>query len=240
MTQLKGKKAIVTGGSRGIGFAIARGLLDAGVDVAICARTPESVEKAVAALSAGGGKVVGAPCDVGNYDSIRKFYGFVDDSLSRLDILVNNAGIGIFRSVGDLTVEEWRKTQATNLDSVYYFCHEAIPRFRAAGGGFVVNISSLAGRNPFAGGAAYNASKFGLNGFSEAMMLDHRYDNIRMTAICPGSVATEFSAGGSAGNVSDWKIQPEDVAEVVLGVLSIPERTLVSYVEIRPSKPRKA
>src|SRR5260370_12086628 len=195
MTQLKGKKAIVTGGSRGIGFAIARGLLDAGVDVAICARTPESVEKAVAALSAGGGKVVGAPCDVGNYDSIRKFYGFVEHSLSRLAILVNNAGIGIFRSVGDLTVEEWRKTQATNLDSVYYFCHEAIPRFRAAGGGFVVNISSLAGRNPFAGGAAYNARKFGLNGFSEAMMLDARYHNSPMPAIVRGNGANACRSG---------------------------------------------
>src|SRR5260370_10757227 len=147
MTQLKGKKAIVTGGSRGIGFAIARGLLDAGVEVAICARTPESVEKAVAALSAGGGKVVGAPCDVGNYDSIRKFYGFVDDSLSRLDILVNNAGIGIFRTVGDLTVEEWRKTQATNPDSGYYFCHEAIPRVPGAGGCVLVHISSLDGKS---------------------------------------------------------------------------------------------
>lgn len=234
---LQGKNAIVTGGTRGIGFSIASQLAASGVHVTLCGRSEESVDRAVSALQNQPGKVSGAPCDVRDAESIRKFYAFVDDNLGSLDILVNNAGIGVFRSVGDLQADEWHETLRTNLDSVYYFCHQAIPRFKQAGGGFIVNISSLAGSNAFAGGSAYNASKFGLNGFSEALMLDHRYDRIRVTTICPGSVATEFSPGGSG---SDWKIQPGDVAEVVLAVLTVPDRTLVSYVEMRPSRPRKA
>jgi 3-oxoacyl-[acyl-carrier protein] reductase len=113
----------------------------------------------------------------------------------------------------------------------------AIGRFRNAGGGFIVNVSSLAGRNPFAGGAAYNASKFGLNGFTEALMLDHRNDNIRVCSIMPGSVATDF---GGASSAADWKIQPDDIADVVRMVLEMPNRTMVSRVEIRPSRPAKA
>jgi NADP-dependent 3-hydroxy acid dehydrogenase YdfG len=124
----------------------------------------------------------------------------------------------------------------TNLSGSFYCSREALARFKNRGAGYVINISSLAGKNPFAGGAAYNASKFGLNGFSEAMMLDHRYDNVRVTHIMPGSVDTEFS---STSVRSDWKISPEDVAEIALMVLRMPERTLVSRVEVRPSKPRK-
>jgi NADP-dependent 3-hydroxy acid dehydrogenase YdfG len=125
----------------------------------------------------------------------------------------------------------------TNLCGVFYCCHEALSRFHQRGGGYVINISSLAGRNPFAGGAAYNASKFGVNGFSEALMLDHRYDNVRVSYVMPGSVDTEFG-GGSATNAG-WKIQPQDIAEIVLMLLKLPERTLVSRVEVRPSKPAK-
>jgi len=150
-------------------------------------------------------------------------------------VLVNNAGLGKFRNVADLTVDEWRRTIETNLNGVFYCSKEALLRFKTGGRGYVINISSLAGKNPFAGGAAYNASKFGLNGFSEAMMLDLRYDNVRVSYIMPGSVSTEFGSGGGA----DWKIQPSDIADIVLMLLRMPDRTLVSRVEVRPSRPKR-
>jgi len=148
---------------------------------------------------------------------------------------VNNAGVGVFASVEQLSPAEWHRMIDLNLSGVYYCCHEAIPRMKAAGGGYIINISSLAGKNPFAGGAGYNASKFGLNGFTEAMMLDHRKDDIRVSYIMPGSVDTRFSDGPPAS----WKIAPEDIAEVVVMLAAMPQRTLVSRVEIRPLKPAK-
>lgn len=235
---LKGKKAIVTGGTRGIGKAISRMLLDSGAEVLLCGRTDEGVASAVKSLTEQtGGTAFGRKCDVTNPSDIGKFFTFADDVLGSLDILINNAGVGVFRSVADLEAEDWQKTLDTNLTSVFHFCHLAIDRFRRNGGGFVVNISSLAGKNAFAGGAAYNASKFGLNGFTEALMLDHRNDNIRVCSVMPGSVATEF--GGHSGEQA-WKIQPEDIAELVRMVLEMPERTMVSRLEIRPSRPAKA
>ena len=174
--------------------------------------------------------------DVSDSSQVSDFFKFIDGSLGGVDILVNNAGVGVFRSAADLTLQEWRRVIDTNLSGVFYCCHEGLPRLRARGGGYIINISSLAGKNPFAGGAAYNASKFGLNGFSEAMMLDHRYDDIRVTYIMPGSVDTEF---GSHATGAEWKIAPEDISAVVLMLLRMPARTLVSRVEVRPSKPRK-
>ncbi len=152
---------------------------------------------------------------------------------------MNNAGLGVFKPVADLTPEEWHKVIDLNLSGVYYCCHAAIDLLRASGSGYVFNISSLAGRNPFAGGSAYNASKFGVNGFSEAMMLDHRKENIRVTTVMPGSVDTDFGhvpGQGSTGN--EWKIAPGDIAEIILSLLRMPARTLVSRVEMRPSIPR--
>jgi 3-oxoacyl-[acyl-carrier protein] reductase len=234
-----GKTAIVTGGTRGIGYAIARMLLERGAEVAICARSQEGVTKAVASLREQTGKTaVGWACDVANEEAIQAFFGKVDEVYPKLDILINNAGVGIFKSVGEMTPAEWRTTLDTNLTGVFYFTHLAVERFQKTGGGFVVNLSSLAGRNPFAGGAAYNASKFGLNGFTEALMLDHRNDNVRVCSVMPGSVATDF--GGPGGTGTSWKIQPEDIAEVVRVVLEMPERTMVSRVEIRPSRPSKS
>ncbi|HVW07951.1 MAG TPA: SDR family NAD(P)-dependent oxidoreductase, partial [Bryobacteraceae bacterium] len=136
------------------------------------------------------------------------------------------------------TVEEWDLTIRTNLNGAFYASREALARFRKRGAGYIINVSSLAGKNPFAGGAAYNGSKFGLNGFSEAMMLDHRQENVRVSYIMPGSVDTSFSPRGGGGAAS-WKIAPEDVAEITLMLLRMPERTLVSRVEVRPSKPAK-
>jgi 3-oxoacyl-[acyl-carrier protein] reductase len=234
---LQRRNALVTGGTRGIGFAVARAIAQAGAGVAICGRNPEHVEQAVSQLTKiAPSKVIGKAADVSKSEEVSALFGFVDGELGGPDILVNNAGIGVFKSTAELTVDDWQKTLATNLSGVFYCCREALSRFKTRGGGYIVNMGSLAGKHAFAGGAAYNASKFGLSGFSEAMMLDHRYDNVRVTHIMPGSVDTEFSPGLAK---TDWKIAPEDIAEIVLMLLRTPERTLVSQLEVRPSKPRK-
>ena len=163
-------------------------------------------------------------------------FSFADRELGTPDILVNNAGVGIFKSTAKLSDEDWRATIETNLSGVFYCCHELLQRVINRASAYIINIGSLAGRNSFAGGAAYNASKFGLRGFGEAMMLDHRYDNVRVTHIMPGSVDTQFSPGSER---ADWKIAPEDIGQIVLMLLRMPDRTLVSQLEIRPSKPRK-
>lgn len=232
---LAGQNAIVTGGSRGIGRAIAEALLRAGASVAICGRKPGDVEQAVAEMSRTG-KVVGQAVDVGNSADVFRFFQFVDGALGDVRILINNAGVGVFRSVADLSVEEWDNVIATNLSGVFYCSRQALQRFKRHGGGYIVNISSLAGKNPFAGGAAYNASKFGLNGLSETSMLDHRNDGVRVSYIMPGSVDTSFNAETAPAS---WKIAPEDIAEIVIMLLRMPARTTVSRVEVRPSQPRK-
>ena len=232
---LTDKYAIVTGATRGIGRAIAERLLDEGATVAVCGRSTKSTDEALRELQPRG-NVIGTACDVANPDSVAQFFQFVGNQFPGIDYLINNAGVGVFRAVADLTIEDWRQVLETNLSGVFYCSHHGLPLLKKRGGGYVINISSLAGRNAFAGGAAYNASKFGLNGFSEAMMLDSRYDNVRVSYIMPGSVATEFGSGGG----EDWKIAPADIAEIVIGLLRMPERTLVSRVEVRPSKPRKS
>ena len=234
---LNGKFAVVTGGTKGIGKAIAEALAVAGASVAICARSQAEITSTVAGINPRiRGIAIGKVVDLRNSDEVSGFFEFVDSEFGGIDILVNNAGVGIFRSVRDLTISDWRTTLETNLSAVFYCCHEALPRMIIRGGGSIINISSLAGRNPFAGGAAYNASKFALNGFSEALMLDHRNDNIRVTYVMPGSVDTGFSPRSERAS---WKIAPEDVAQVVMDVLAMPERTLISRVEMRPSRPGK-
>ncbi len=236
---LGGKRALVTGASKGIGLAVAQALAINGADVAICARSQADVEKSLGKLRDGvHGKVSGTATDVGKSREVAKLFEFVDKELGGLDILVNNAGIGIFRSARELSVDEWDQVIGTNLSGAFYCTHEALKRFEQAHGGRIINISSLAGKNPFAGGSAYNASKFGMNALSEATMLDHRQDNVAVSYIMPGSVATEFGRQAAKGN-SSWKIAPEDIAEIVLGVLRMPERTLISRVEVRPSRPQK-
>jgi 3-oxoacyl-[acyl-carrier protein] reductase len=234
MGSLSGKYAIVTGATRGIGRSIAERLLDEGAAVAICGRTAQSTDAAVAELRSRG-NVIGTPCDVADAEQVAQLFRSVKEKFGSIDYLINNAGVGVFKPAGELSIEEWRTIIDTNLSGVFYCTREAIGTMKGRGG-YIINISSLAGRNPFAGGSAYNASKFGLNGFSEAMMLDHRYDNIRVSYIMPGSVATEFGSGGG----EDWKIAPEDIAEIVMSLLHMPERTLVSRVEVRPSKPKKS
>jgi 3-oxoacyl-[acyl-carrier protein] reductase len=237
---LSRKRVIVTGASKGIGFEIARALLAEGADVIICARDGKAVENAVAKLNTDGKarKITGCATDVSCSDDVKRLFEFADKELGGLDILVNNAGTGIFRAAAELTVEEWNRVIGTNLSGAFYCTREALTRFHTARAGWIINISSLAGKNPFAGGSAYNASKFGLNGFSEATMLDHRNDNVRVSYIMPGSVDTAF-AGHDAKQKVDWKIAPEDIAEIVLDILRKPGRTLISRVEVRPSRPQK-
>jgi 3-oxoacyl-[acyl-carrier protein] reductase len=236
-TFLAGQNAIVTGGSRGIGLAISQALAAAGAGLAICGRNDENVKNAVRKLTIGSkSKVVGKVADVSNSTEVTRFFEFVDGELGGIDILVNNAGVGVFKSTAELSIADWQTTLETNLSGVFYCCREALPRFKKRGGGYVINIGSLAGKNAFAGGAAYNASKFGLKGFSEAMMLDHRYDNVRVSCVMPGSVDTEF---GGSGARADWKIAAEDIAEIVLMLVKMPARTLLSRVEVRPAKPKK-
>ena len=154
-----------------------------------------------------------------------------------VDILINNAGMGVFgKTVEELSGEEFRQTLETNLFGVFYACHYAVPMLRERGGGYIINISSLAGQNAHPRMAAYNASKFGLNGFSEALMQEVRQDDIKVSYVCPGSVNTYFG-GDSPSKENVWQLQPEDIADVVMDLLAMNPRALPSKIEIRPSKP---
>jgi NAD(P)-dependent dehydrogenase (short-subunit alcohol dehydrogenase family) len=240
MEEIAGKVVIVTGGTRGIGRAIAERMLSDGARVAICSRSRESVDSTVAALEASGAKrVFGAQADVTRPEDVKRFFQQVDQAFGGTDILVNNAGEAVFRKVGEMSIEDWRRNIDLNLNGVFYCSREALDRFRSRGGGFIVNISSLAGKNAFSGGAGYNASKFGVNGFSEALMLDHRHDNVRVSYVMPGTVDTEFTDPARRSGNNSWKIAPEDVAEVVSMLVKMPARTMVSRVEMRPSRPVK-
>ena len=239
MVLLANKTAIVTGGTKGIGFAIARALVTAGVNVSISARHEEEIKNAAAELSElGGGRCVGFVCNVRDETQVKSLFAKTVDALGGVDILVNNAGIGLFESVESTSGEQFRAVIETNLGGVFYCCHEAIPLMRQRGGGYIINISSLAGANAHPRMATYNASKFGLNGFSEALMQEVRHDGIKVSYIMPGSVNTEFG-GDQPSPEKSWQLQPEDIAQVVIDLLNHPDRTLPSRVEIRPSRPPK-
>jgi len=237
--ELKGRTAIVTGSSKGIGLAIAEALARANANVVVSARHPAEVTEAARRLEAlGEGKILGIPCDVSRLDDVRRLVGQTVETLGGLDILVNNAGFGVFAPVGEIEPETWDRLIGTNLSGVFYCCHEAIPHLEKSEDAWIINIASLAGKNPMAGGAAYNASKFGLVGFSEALMLDVRQQGIRVNYIMPGSVATYFNQN-EPGEKDAWKIQPEDIGQVVMDLLALPKNSLVSRVEMRPSRPPK-
>jgi 3-oxoacyl-[acyl-carrier protein] reductase len=236
VADLTGKVAVVTGSTRGIGRAIAEALARAGATVAISARRETDVADAVATMREQGWNVLGSACDVRRYDEVSALMKYVADEATGIDILINNAGVGLFAPVSELSPEDWDKVIETNLSGVFYCSHAAIPHLKKRGGGAIINISSLAGKNAFKGGAAYNASKFGLEGLSEAMMLDLRYDDIKVAYVMPGSVATEFS-GRAPDDGDDWRLTSEDVAEAVMGILSQERRALASRVELRPFQP---
>jgi 3-oxoacyl-[acyl-carrier protein] reductase len=240
-SELKDKVAVVTGGTCGIGYAIADALLAERAKVFICGRDAATLRSALESLSRDEShQVDGMVADVRRYEDCRRLIRAAAERFGGLDILVNNAGIGIMKPVDQLTPEEWDATIETNLSGVFYCCHEAIPLMRQRGGGYIFNISSLAGVNPFAGGSAYNASKFGVNGFSEAMMQDVRYDGIRVSYIMPGSVDTDFAAAPGSGPRSreaGWKLSGEDIAKAVVDLYKFPQRALASRIEVRPSQP---
>ena len=237
---ISGKAAIVTGSTRGIGLAIAEALLQKEARVMICARRQADVERVVNRLQAEhGDRVRGAVCDVRSYEQVRSLVREADGAFGGLDYLVNNAGIGSHSHVEQMPVEEWSATLETNLSGVFFCCHEALPLMKRGGGGYIINIGSLAGKNAMPGGAAYCASKFGLIGFSESLMQEVRYDHIRVSCVMPGSVNTGFGRGGEQDASITWKLMPEDVAAVVLSLLEADPRALQSRVELRPSEPKK-
>lgn len=237
--KLEGKTAIVTGGTRGIGRAIAEALALAGVNVCITARKRSEIDVTIKELAAAGrGRLMGIAGDVRDCSQMKAVFDRAISEFGGLDILVNNAGIGIFAKVEDMSPEDFRAVLETNLFGVYYCCHEAIPLMKHRGGGYIINISSLAGTNAHPQMAAYNASKFALNGFSEALMQEVRHEGIKVSYIMPGSVNTEFG-GDSPSEEKSWQLKPADIAQVVIDLLHHDERSLPSRVEIRPSKPPK-
>ena len=236
---LSGRTAVVTGSSKGIGYSIAEYLARANANVVVQARRSAEVTEAARKLEElGSGRILGIPGDVSKLGDVKHLIQTTADTLGGVDILVNNAGIGTFGPVDEFDPAAWDRLIGTNLSGVFYCCHEAIPHLRKSPDAWIINIASLAGKNPFAGGAAYNASKFGLVGFSEALMLDVRQHGIRVNYIMPGSVNTYFNDSKPDASGA-WKIQPDDIAQVVMGLLALPKNSLVSRVEMRPSQPPK-
>lgn len=235
---LENKIAVVTGGTKGIGRAIAESLLSEGAKVFICARDKFQLKRALEQLSHFG-RVEGEICDVRSESQVKVMLDECVRLFGGVDILVNNAGVGVFgKTVEEITPNEFEWVLQTNLFGVFYTCHHAIPLMKTRGGGHIINVSSLAGQNAHPRMSAYNASKFGLNGFTEAMMQEVRPDNIKVSLICPGSVNTEFG-NEEITEEKAWQIQPTDIAEVVLELLKQKSNALSSKVEIRPSKPPK-
>ena len=236
---LSGKVAVVTGATKGIGRGIAEALAREGVRLCISARNASEVEETVEALNRlDGGKAIGCVCDVRDHAQVKSLFEAATTVVGGVDILINNAGIGIFAPIEEMAPEDFRAILETNLFGVFYCCHEAIPLMKERGGGYIINISSLAGANPHPRMAAYNASKFGLNGFSEALMQEVRHDGIKVSYVMPGSVNTEFG-GETPGDQNSWQLQPADIARVVIDLLHHDDRSLPSRVEIRPSRPPK-
>lgn len=236
MENLKDKVAFVTGGSKGIGYGVAAALSSLGVKVAITSRDLEAAEKAATELSAHGkAEVIGLEADVRDLKSQQAAIAKIVEKWGQLDVVIANAGIGHFAPIEELTAEQWQETIDTNLTGVFYSLKASLAELKKSKG-YIFTISSLAGTNFFAGGTAYNASKFGVTGFTQAAMLDLRNYDIKVTTIMPGSVATHFNHN-TPSNKDDWKIQPEDLGELVVDLLKMHPRALPSKVEIRPTKP---
>jgi 3-oxoacyl-[acyl-carrier protein] reductase len=232
------RAALVTGGTRGIGRAIARALHNEGFAVAISGHTAESAASAAEELRREGVDIRARGADARREEDQKALVEWAAKELGGLDVLVNNAGIGGFARVDELSPERFREVLETNLFGAFYAIHYAAPLMKKGGGGFIVNIGSLAAVNAFAGGSAYNASKFGLLGLSDAAMLDLRHDGIRIAMVLPGSVATEFSH--SHGNKdTSWMLSSDDVALAVCDLVRYPGRAIPSRLDLRPARPPK-
>lgn len=237
METFAGRTALVTGATKGIGWAIARGLLEVGFRLAVTARTGSDVEKVAGELAADpGGDVLGIPSDVRDPVACQSLVDRVVEHFGGLDVLVNNAGVGRMAPIQDMSLEDFDVQIDTNLRGVYLMSRAAIPRLLKSPDAWIINIGSLAGRNTFPGGFAYNASKFGLVGMTEAMMLDLRHEGIRVSLIMPGSVDTDFG-DSPAGAKKGWALTPADVARAVVDLLRYPANAHASRVELRPSRP---
>lgn len=237
MNTLENKIILITGGSKGIGYGIAESLIKQNAKVAVTSRTQAGANKAAEQLNKiGKGKAIGIAADVRKLETQQQAVDHILREWGKLDVLVANAGLGYFGSIENLTEEQWRETIETNLTGAFNSMKASIPALKESKG-YIITIASLAGTNFFAGGAAYNASKFGLVGFTQAAMLDLRNYGIKVTTIMPGSVATEF--GGESGTKDAWKIQPEDIGQMVVDLLNMNPRTLPSKIEVRPTIPGK-
>ncbi len=238
MKNLKDKIALVTGGSKGIGYGVAEAMVKAGMHVALTSRHGKEAEKAAADLTeTGPGTALGFEADVRDLNDQEKVVSQILDKWGKLDVLIANAGIGHFASIEELTPQQWHDTIDINLTGVFYSVKACLDALKESEG-YIITIASLAGTNFFASGSAYNASKFGLVGFTQAIMLDLRHAGVKVSTIMPGSVATYFN--GHTPNAADaWKIQPEDLGQMVVDLLHQPARTLPSKVEVRPSQPPK-
>src|SRR3954452_21146258 len=237
MSNQNGKVAYITGGSKGIGFGIAKALLENGMKVAITSRSLQAAKEAALSLSKDGSNVLPLQSNVSSLDSETKAVEEVIKHFGQLDVLVANAGIGHFASIENLSEKDWKETIDTNLTGVFNSVKASVAALKQTKG-YIFTIASLAGTNFFANGSGYNASKFGLVGFSQAIMLDLRQYGIKVTTIMPGSVATHFN--NHIPDDSDaWKIQPEDIGQIVLDLLNLHPRTLPSKIEVRPAIPPK-
>jgi NAD(P)-dependent dehydrogenase (short-subunit alcohol dehydrogenase family) len=234
---LQDKVVYITGGSKGIGLGIAKTLLDEGAKVAITSRSLKAAQEAARSLSTDASRILALESDVSKLASERKAIEAVISQWGRLDVLIANAGVGHFAPIDTLSDEDWHDTINTNLTGVFHSVKAGIDALKQSKG-YIITIASLAGTNFFENGAAYNASKFGLVGFSQAIMLDLRKYGIKVTTIMPGSVATYFN-NHTPNEEDKWKIQPEDVGQLVLDLLQMHPRTLPSKIEVRPSMPGK-
>lgn len=235
MPNVTGKVAIVTGSTKGIGRAIAERMVNEGANVVVTSRTAEDVESVADHL---GENAIGIACDVADPASCQELVDRAVDHFGRLDVLVNNAGLGIFKPISEMSVEEWRLQVDVNLGGVFYCSKAALPHLSATGDGYIINIGSLASRNTFASGTGYNASKFGLLGMTEAMMLDVRYDDVRVSIVMPGSVNTPFNDNETAPE-RGWKLEADDCALAVMQLLEYPKEAHVSRIEMRPAQPKR-
>jgi 3-oxoacyl-[acyl-carrier protein] reductase len=233
-TPIAGQIALVTGGSRGIGLAVARRLGSMGAKVAICARDPKKLNESAAALRAEGIAVLPVPADVSNAGDIARLVEQVERSLGPLDIVVNNAGIGVFGPGQDASEEDWDRVLGTNLKGVFLMCRAVAPGMIRRKTGHIINISSLAGKNAFANGAVYCASKWGLQGFSFCLAEDLRAHGIRVSVVCPGSVLTEF--GPHSGKDASKMLQTDDVAHAVAVLVTQAPQSFISELLMRPTQ----